>query len=191
MSTEITATPEQTEEIHYCSVHPERETSLRCNKCGHYMCAECAVPTPVGYRCKQCVRGVEDKFFNATLADYVIVFAVSAALSALAAAVARLIGLPLLFAIILGLPLGGLISEICVRALQRRRGRYTGEICTAGIVIGGLIGLGIAVLSRVSGGALSVIPLELIFQAMFSQLGPLLLIGLAAFAAFGRFRMRR
>ncbi len=191
MSTEITTTPEHTEEIHYCAVHLDRETSLRCNKCGRYMCSDCAVPTPVGYRCKECVRGVEDKFFNATLADYAIVFTVSAVIAAVAAGIARLIGLPLLFAIILGLPLGGLISEICVRALRRKRGRYTGEICTAGIVVGGLIGLAIAVLSRVSGAAISSIPLELIFQAMFSQFGPLLLIGLAAFAAFGRFRMRR
>ncbi|MBE2181993.1 MAG: hypothetical protein IAE89_01090 [Anaerolineae bacterium] len=191
MSTEVTITPEPAEEIHYCAVHLDRETSLRCNKCGRYMCSECAISTPVGYRCKQCVRGVEDQFFNAALADYALVFVISAFIAATAAVIARLIGLPLLFAIILGLPLGGLISEAAVRALRRKRGRYTGGSCVTGIIIGGVIGLGAAILLRLSGASVSEIPLQVIFQAMFSQIGPLLMIGLAAFAAFGRFRIRR
>ncbi len=41
----------------YCANHPGVETSLRCNKCGKPICAKCAVRTPTGYRCKECVRG--------------------------------------------------------------------------------------------------------------------------------------
>ena len=49
--------PDVTDEVTYCAVHPDRETGLRCNKCGRLMCAECAVPTPVGYRCRECGCG--------------------------------------------------------------------------------------------------------------------------------------
>ena len=38
------------------------ETSLRCNKCGKPICAKCAVRTPTGYRCKECVRGQQKIF---------------------------------------------------------------------------------------------------------------------------------
>ena len=65
----------------FCAVHPDRETGLRCNRCGRLMCAECAVLTPVGYRCRECVRQQEDKFFNATQSDYVIITAICAALA--------------------------------------------------------------------------------------------------------------
>ncbi|HYN88142.1 MAG TPA: tetratricopeptide repeat protein, partial [Ardenticatenaceae bacterium] len=44
-----------TEEMLHCSVHPDRETMLRCNRCGRPMCPECAVRTPVGLRCRECV----------------------------------------------------------------------------------------------------------------------------------------
>ena len=33
-----------------CANHPDRETLLRCNKCGKPICISCAVRTPVGYR---------------------------------------------------------------------------------------------------------------------------------------------
>ena len=54
----------------YCEVHPDRETSLRCNKCGRLMCTECAVLTPVGYRCRECVRGQQERPENDADARY-------------------------------------------------------------------------------------------------------------------------
>ena len=71
------------EEIHYCALHPERDTGLRCNRCDRYMCIECAKRTPVGYTCRECVRGHENRFYQGTLLDYAIVAAVSAAGGAL------------------------------------------------------------------------------------------------------------
>ena len=71
------------EELTYCEVHPDRETGLRCNKCDRLMCAECAVPTPVGLSLPcECVRAHDDKFFSGTQLDYAIVFGVSAVLAA-------------------------------------------------------------------------------------------------------------
>ena len=50
----------------YCANHPGVETSLRCNKCGKPICAKCAIRTPTGYRCKECVRGQQRIFETAT-----------------------------------------------------------------------------------------------------------------------------
>lgn len=37
-----------------CYRHPKVETTLRCSRCEKYICPDCAVLTPVGYRCKDC-----------------------------------------------------------------------------------------------------------------------------------------
>ena len=49
----------------HCANHPDRETMLRCNKCDKPICYECAVLTPVGYRCKECVREQQNVYYNA------------------------------------------------------------------------------------------------------------------------------
>lgn len=43
-----------------CSYHPKVMTGLRCNRCGKPICPQCAVRTPVGFRCPDCagVRGL-------------------------------------------------------------------------------------------------------------------------------------
>jgi len=49
-------------QVMYCYVHPDRETLLRCNRCERPICQSCAVLTPTGYRCKECVRGQQKIF---------------------------------------------------------------------------------------------------------------------------------
>ena len=58
----------------YCYVHPNRETSLRCNHCERPICADCAVLTPTGYRCKECVKGQQKVFDTSEWYDYVLGF---------------------------------------------------------------------------------------------------------------------
>ncbi len=119
-----------------CAVHPTVETTLRCNKCGRYMCARCSVLTPVGYRCKQCVHQQQDAYFTATQVDYLVAAAASFVLSLpISYIVPRLF---LFGVIILSLPAGGLIAEIVFRATGRRRGRYVWVAVTAGIVAGAI-----------------------------------------------------
>jgi hypothetical protein len=187
----------------YCEIHPDRETSLRCNKCGRLMCTDCAVPTPVGYRCKQCVRQHEDKFFNASEADYIIIFAICAGLTGLGAAIVSALNLPIFIFLLLGLPLGGgVVAEAALRATKRRRGRYSPHIAVAGVIIGGLAGGIVRVLllynSLMSeaaaqlppGSVLPSLSIGDVLPSIFSDLGLLIFIGIVAAAVYGRFRMR-
>ncbi len=43
-------------EVIHCANHPDRETLLRCNKCGKPICPECAIRHPVGLRCRECAQ---------------------------------------------------------------------------------------------------------------------------------------
>lgn len=188
------------EELTYCEVHPDRETALRCNKCGRLMCAECAVLTPVGYRCRECVRQHEDKFFNANQYDYMIVFGVSAALAAIGGVIASAIGF-LLFIIILSIPVGGAIGEVALRATQRRRGRYSAQIAAAGVVAGGLAGGIVQTYLRYGGQAaelarrfpgreIPALPFDVALTSTVSDISLLIFIGVVAFTVYGRFKMR-
>ncbi len=184
-----------TEELTYCTVHPDRETSLRCNKCGRYMCADCAVPTPVGYRCKQCVRQHEDRFFSATQYDYVIVGAICAGLAAVGGYIASVIGI-LLILIIVAIPVGGGIAELALRATQRRRGRYSGEVGAACAVVGGFIGGLIHTMtvyvpvSFAPGERAQALTLNLAFTITIQDIGLLIFVGIVAFFVYSRFKMR-
>lgn len=159
-------------ETTFCAVHPDRETALRCNKCGRLMCTDCAVPTPVGYRCRECVRQHENQFYKGTIVDYVVVFAVSGVLSALGLFVLGLIGGFLLFVILLALPIGGGIGEAALRLTGRRRGRYSGLVAAAGVVVGALA-LGLLLAGQI-----------------VLSLTVLLYTGIVAATVYGRFRLR-
>ncbi len=103
-----------------CANHPTRATSLRCNRCGKPICAKCAVRTPVGYRCKECVRG-QQAVFDTAGSGWLIVGAV---ISAVGAGVA----IPLLsylgFWGLLVAPIaGGVLAEVVRWAVRRRRNR--------------------------------------------------------------------
>ncbi len=161
-------------EITFCERHPDRETTLRCNKCERYMCVQCAVQTPVGYRCRDCVRELEDKYFDATVRDDVLTAAICLVLGFLGGLLADRIGF-LLLIIILAAPAGGLIAEVALRAIQRRRGRYTPTVSAA----------------ATAAGALFPIVWVLLTAGVFVlRLDVLLFAGIAAAAVYGRFRMR-
>jgi hypothetical protein len=123
-------------EVLYCTVHPTVQTTLRCNRCGRPMCTKCAVKTPVGYRCRECVREQQDKFFNAQVIDYIVATGISLAISFFAAAIVARIWF--LFAIFLGPAAGGVIGTVVWRATGKRRGRYTSIFVGTAVVAGAL-----------------------------------------------------
>jgi hypothetical protein len=126
----------------YCYVHPTRETSLRCNNCERPICAQCAVRTPTGYRCKECVRNRQKTFDTSEWYDYISGFVVAAILSGIAAFLVTLIGgIGFIgwFLIAAGAPTAGVIISEGVRTVTRkRRSRSLFVTVAIGVVLGAL-----------------------------------------------------
>ena len=126
----------------YCYVHPDRETALRCNNCERPICASCAVRTPTGYRCKECVRNRQKTFDTSEWYDFVSGFLVAAVLSGIAAFLVTLIGGIGFFGYILiamGAPTAGVVISESVRTVTRKRhSRALFMTVAAGVVVGAL-----------------------------------------------------
>jgi hypothetical protein len=119
----------------FCANHPDRETSLRCNRCGKYICTKCAVRMATGYRCKECVNQQQQIFETALWYDYVVAGVIAALLAGLAGLlVTRLVW----FTFFLSPVAGGAIAEVIFRAVRKRRGKYLPWAAVAGVLVGGL-----------------------------------------------------
>ncbi len=126
-----------------CANHPDRQTNLRCNRCEKPICTQCARLTPVGYRCKTCIREQEDVFYTAEPRHYFIAAAVALPLAILAAFLVSLI--PFWFLLIFIAPaMGTLIGRLTFLAIGRRRGRYLPYLAAALVALSavGLLLLG-------------------------------------------------
>lgn len=126
-----------------CPVHPKVETTLRCNKCGRLMCSQCAVRTPVGYRCRECVRGQRKGFYNARSLDPFIQLAVTFPLAGIASGLMALLNFGFfswLIAFWVGSAAGALAADLAHRAVGKRRGEYSWLFVAGGIVAGGIMG---------------------------------------------------
>jgi hypothetical protein len=176
-----------TDEATFCYRHPTVETALRCITCNRYICSKCAMRTPVGYRCPECIRNQQNVYFTINQTGYVIAGLVAFALAIPAVFVLSKLGLFLV--IILGIPTGGVISEAVARAIRKQRGRYTWLVVAVAVVLGGLAVtlfdarelltlIGTAAAERRGFGEL-----------LLNRLAPgLLMTALVAFTASARFR---
>lgn len=133
---------ETTTETLYCYVHPNRETALRCNNCNRPICAACAIRTPTGYRCRECVRGQLRTFDTSEWYDYILGFVVAVLLSAVASFLVTLIGGIGFFGwflIAAGAPTAGVAIAEGVRTVtRRRRSRSLFVTVAVGVVLGAL-----------------------------------------------------
>jgi hypothetical protein len=126
----------------YCANHPGVETSLRCNKCGKPICAKCAVRTPTGYRCKECVRGQLKIFDTAKWYDYLLGFLTAGILGFLASLLATLVGgLGFIgwILIVIGAPTAGMIIAEGVRLVTRKHRSRPLFITIAAAVVAGAL----------------------------------------------------
>ncbi|MQC26440.1 MAG: hypothetical protein DWG76_03200 [Chloroflexi bacterium] len=169
------------EAVLYCANHPDRETGLRCNRCEKPVCASCAIQTPTGYRCEECVRGQQKVFITAKPLDYVFAFPVAAALSYVGATLARLVtsfGFLGIFILILLAPVaGGIIAEAVRTVTGRRRAPGLYRLSTVAVVVGGLPLLLSPLLFVFSGGG---------FTAIFAVIWPALYLSVSASAFYSR-----
>jgi hypothetical protein len=128
--------------VYYCYVHPNRETGLRCNQCERPICASCAIRTPTGYRCKQCVKGQQNKFDTAEWFDYLFGFSVAGILSLIASLLAGVVGSFGIFILLLisfaASTVGVIIAEAARFVTRRHRSRKLYLIVVAGMILGAL-----------------------------------------------------
>ncbi len=151
----------------YCANHPDRETHLRCNRCEKPICTQCAVLTPTGYRCKECVRGQQKIFETAKTIDYPVAFIITAVLSYLGRRLAPYAGF---FIIFLAPVAGVIIAEIVRFAVRRRRSRTLSQIVILAAILGALPTFGLLLLSLLlgglGGGSLTIL-LPLLYQGLY------------------------
>lgn len=133
----------------FCAYHPNRPATLRCNRCGNPICPRCAVRTPVGYRCKSCIRAQQRVFETARWYHFVLAFAVSGFLAWLASLLVGFLGLfIILLAPLAGVVIGGLLQRI----LRGHHSRYMPLAAAVGAALGCLPQLLLALLLFLDGG---------------------------------------
>jgi len=133
-----------TDEVMICVNHPNRETQLRCNRCNQPICAACAVLTPVGYRCRACIRGQQKIFETTRQFDLPVAFVVSTVAVLIAAAVLSYLSFWGLFVAPVA---GGIIAEIIRWCTRRRRNQRLPLVAAIGGGVGVIGYLGYLVLS--------------------------------------------
>jgi len=150
----------------YCYNHPQTETLLRCNNCERPICNACAVLTPTGYRCKECVRGQQKKFETAHTIDYFVAIIIAAGLSYVGSLLVPIMGF---FIIFIG-PIAGIIIAEAVRmATGRRRSKVLFQLTAGAAALGSLpLLLGRFLPLLMGGGAYSI--LGLVWQGVYTFL---------------------
>jgi hypothetical protein len=125
--------PFETTQETRCCPNAVGPASLRCYKCGKPICPKCAVRTPVGYSCRDCVRQHQRAFDTAEWWDYPVAAVVSAVAGGLGGLVVSFVGF---FVFLIAPAVGAGTAELVRLAVRRRRSRYLGWMAGAGFVLG-------------------------------------------------------
>ena len=139
---------EQSTEKLYCVNHPQRETLLRCNRCNNPICSECAVLTPTGYRCKDCVRGQQKRFDTAKVWDYPLAVIVGGVLAFIGSFSGSILGI---FTIFIAPVIGVVIAYAIQWVTRHRRSRTLFTIVIVAVVVGTLPLLGMSIANALYG----------------------------------------
>jgi len=126
----------------YCYNHPSVETTLRCSRCEKPICPKCAIKSPVGYRCPDCVKSQQKIFETAESIDYVLGFVVAGVLSLIGSFLISLVGMIGFFGFLIAAaaaPVAGVIIAEAVRyVIRRHRSPMLFKVILAGIILGAL-----------------------------------------------------
>lgn len=119
--------------ILFCATHPQTPTTLRCNRCDKLICPKCAVRTPTGYRCKECVQSQQKVFDTAVWYDYIFAFLLASMIAFLGSLVVQRIS----FITLLVAPIiGAVISQIVRFIVRRRRSKKLTRTAAIGALLG-------------------------------------------------------
>ncbi|MEW5987653.1 MAG: hypothetical protein AB1791_13555, partial [Chloroflexota bacterium] len=146
----------QAQEALFCYVHPNRQTTLRCNKCGRPICMNCAKRTPVGYRCKECIKEQQAAFYTATAVDYVVAIFTSLVLGGLASFLLPQFGFLVFFVAAF---VGTLIGRVVLRLVGRRHGRWLPHLVAVMLILTGMAPTVLPIAAALAGGGIEAITL--------------------------------
>lgn len=129
------------EEKLFCYNHPNRETLLRCSRCERPICDKCAVLTPTGYRCRECIKGQQKIFETAHWSDYplgIITAGVLSFLGSLVIAAISSLGFWGYFSLLISPAAGAIIANIVHRAIRRHRSKRLFLLIAGATALGAL-----------------------------------------------------
>lgn len=119
----------------YCYVHPNRETQLRCNQCERPICDQCAVLTPTGYRCRECIRSQQKTFETTKTSDLLLAPVMAAGLAFAGSLLVRYLGFFTLFLA----PLAGMVIVEGARWVSgKRRSPLLTKLISGAALLGSL-----------------------------------------------------
>jgi cytosine/uracil/thiamine/allantoin permease len=145
---------------------------LHCNRCNRPICIECAVLTPTGYRCKECVRSQQKVYETAQTFDYVL----AAVLACILGYVGSYITILGFFTIFLAPVAGIIIAEAVRYATRRRRSKLLFQITAGAAALGSLprllspLLIGLLAFSGGGLGSFGFALLPLVWQGLFTFL---------------------
>ena len=113
----------------------EQAITLRCSKCGKPITPEEAIQTPIGYRCKDCVRRQQKVFDTSQPLDYLWGFLIAVIASFAASFISRMIGF---FTFLLAPAAGVGIAEAVRFVIKKRRSKRLFRLVSAGVILGSL-----------------------------------------------------
>ena len=169
----------------YCYNHPSRETLLRCNQCERPICTSCAVLTPTGYRCKECVHGQQKKFDTTQWWDYPVAVVVAGVLAAIGSYFVSMLGI---FSILLAPVVGVAIAEAVRFCVRRRRSLHLLLATAVAVLVGGLLPTLVKIIASYLYFSLAGQAGQAVLSILLSALWPAVYAILAASSAFYRLK---
>jgi len=118
-----------------CYRHPDRKTLLRCNQCERPICTQCAILTPTGYRCRECVQNQQKKFETAGISDFILSLFTGTGLSFLGSYLPSFLGF---FTLFIAPLIGTGIGEVIRKLTGNRRSRNMFILAAIGVLAGSL-----------------------------------------------------
>ena len=149
----------------FCANHPNVETSLRCNRCEKPICTSCAILTPTGYRCRECVRNQQKIFDTALWYDYPLAIGPALLIGFIGSQFVRYTGF---FTIFLAPIVGLFIAEGCRLIIRKRRSKRLFQLTAAAAIIGSLPPLVVVLINLLAGFGGAGLLFSLLWQGFYT-----------------------
>ncbi len=141
----------------YCINHPDRETLLRCARCGEPICTQCAIRHPVGLRCPECAQLKKAPTYDVPTPYYLRALAAGLGTSVVSSVIVEILPLRYL-SFFGGLIAGAIIAEVISRVTNHKRGMGLQIVAGICIILGYLLGSFFVMLYRLGGTAWLLLP---------------------------------